>query len=187
LESPETGKDILRTRPFSRLQRPRAPHRNRGNARELRAFCRRPGKVGSDSNLEPIVSSGAGRTRTSAASIVLGPVVLLAKLPRLANGRRWIVLLLLGREALTFVEYKDRLCSGLVLLRLRDRRNEFGTASALNDLLGASSSSQCRCGYPYGEFRIGWSKNGFDIWVLGGGGDCINYSRIAPHFFQRLA
>jgi|SRR5580704_2451860 hypothetical protein len=28
----------------------------------------------------------------------------------------------------------------------------------------ASSSSQCRRGYPYGEFRIGWSKNGFDIW-----------------------
>src|ERR1700738_5183149 len=27
----------------------------------------------------------------------------------------------------------------------------------------ASSSSQCRLGYPYGEFRIGWSKNGFDI------------------------
>ena len=88
LESPDTGKDVLRTRPFSRLQRPRAPHRNRGNARELRAFCRRPGKVGSDLNREPIVSSGAGRTRTSAASIVLGPVVLLAKLPRLANGRR---------------------------------------------------------------------------------------------------
>src|SRR6202035_1150661 len=27
----------------------------------------------------------------------------------------------------------------------------------------ASSSSQCRRGYSYGEFRIGWSKNGSDI------------------------
>ena len=27
----------------------------------------------------------------------------------------------------------------------------------------ASSSSQYRWGYAYGEFRIGWSKNGLDI------------------------
>jgi hypothetical protein len=32
----------------------------------------------------------------------------------------------------------------------------------------ASSSSQCCWGYPYGEFRIGWSKNGLDIAVLDG-------------------
>src|SRR6266700_3965083 len=51
------------------------------------------------------------------------------------DDRSRIVLLLLGRKPLAFVEHKSRLCSHLMLLRFRDRSDEFGTAAALDDLL----------------------------------------------------
>ena len=84
----------------------------------------------------------------------------------LIDDRSRIVLLLFGRQPLAFVEDDLLLRAGLVFLRLRDRRDEFGAAASLEDLLrrlASSSSSQCRIGYRYGEFRIGWSKNGSDM------------------------
>lgn len=49
----------------------------------------------------------------------------------------------------------------------------------------ASSSSQCRPGYPYGEFRIGWSKTGSTsgarLWAAGL--EFMGYSRIRLHLF----
>src|ERR1700730_12636205 len=51
------------------------------------------------------------------------------------DDRSGVVLLLFGRKPLTFVEHKSRLCSGFAFLRLWDRCDEFGTASALNDFL----------------------------------------------------
>src|SRR5271157_5311630 len=51
------------------------------------------------------------------------------------DDRGGVVLLLLGRKPLSLVEYKSRLCSRFAFLRLWDRRDEFGTASALNGLL----------------------------------------------------
>src|SRR5262249_16890910 len=54
----------------------------------------------------------------------------------LVDDRGRIVLLLLGRKALAFVENKSRLRRGFALLRLGDRRNEFGAASIFDDALG---------------------------------------------------
>ena len=57
--------------------------------------------------------------------------------PDLVDDRGRVVLLLLGREALPFVE--DKALSApqlLALLRLRDRRDELGTAPGVDDLLG---------------------------------------------------
>src|SRR2546430_5636002 len=51
------------------------------------------------------------------------------------DDRRKVVLLVLGGEPLSLVEHKPRLCSGLALFRLWDRRDELGTTSVLNDLL----------------------------------------------------
>jgi hypothetical protein len=51
------------------------------------------------------------------------------------DDRGGVVLLLLGREPLAFVEDKSCLCGSLALLRLWDRRDEFGTASIVDDLL----------------------------------------------------
>src|ERR1700731_811667 len=56
------------------------------------------------------------------------------------DDRRGVVLLLFGRKPLAFVEHKSRLCSGFAFLRLWDRRDEFGTTSALNDLLRGLAS-----------------------------------------------
>src|SRR5437763_3195089 len=62
LQSPETGSQNRRYRDLGLQQRPHAWYLNRGNARKLRAICRRPGNAGShrtawwgwkDSNLQP--------------------------------------------------------------------------------------------------------------------------------------
>ena len=51
------------------------------------------------------------------------------------DDRSRVVLLLLRRKPLAFVEHESRLRGGFALLRLRDRRDEFGAAPALDDLL----------------------------------------------------
>lgn len=85
----------------------------------------------------------------------------------LVDDRGWIVLLLLGREALALVEYEYRLGSGLVLLRLGDWRDEFGTASVVDDLLGGLP---CVIEFPMPPGVSVWRvqnrvvENGFDIW-----------------------
>ena len=74
-----------------------------------------------------------------------------------------IVLLLLVGKPLAFVE-DDLLLLGFCfgLSGFGDRRDEFGAAAGVDDLLcrlACASSSQWRAGYSYGELSIGRSKN----------------------------
>ena len=61
--------------------------------------------------------------------------------PDFVDDRSGIVLLFLGGQPFALVEHKPRLFArGFPLLRLWDRRDEFGAASALDDLLCGLSS-----------------------------------------------
>ena len=77
----------------------------------------------------------------------------------LVDDRGRIVLLLLGREALALVEHEVRLCGGLCASSalgigvMNSARRRFSTICCVG--WPVSSSSQCRRGYSYGEFRIG--------------------------------
>lgn len=58
-------------------------------------------------------------------------------LPQFVDDRRRVVLLLLGRKALALIEHNVALSWRLLpLLRFRDRRDEFGTATPLADVPG---------------------------------------------------
>jgi hypothetical protein len=82
------------------------------------------------------------------------------------NDRGRIVLLLLGRKSLPFLEYESLCALALCFLGLGIGVMNFALRRlSIIFCVGwpASSSSQCRRGYSYGAFRIGLSKNVFHI------------------------
>ena len=115
--------------------------------------------------------------RTDAAELVMPPVLEEARrlrrhlpLVRIGQGtprvhvaadlvddRGRVVLLLLGRKPLAFVEYESLLCRGLALLRLRDRRDEFAPRRVSMICWWAARLVELPMprGYSYGELRIG--------------------------------
>ena len=79
----------------------------------------------------PPVLKEPGRFRRDLPLIGIGqapPCVHMAA--HFVDDRGGIVLLLLGRKPLAFVEDESRLCGGFALLRLWDRRDELGAAAA---------------------------------------------------------
>jgi hypothetical protein len=121
------------------IQHTFAPVRLRGNLREPdRRFCgfdlAEERADAAERVLTPMLQKAGGLRRDlPLTGAQLTPCVHIAA--DLVDNRGRIVLLLLRREALAFVEHKSRLGGGLALLGLGDRRDEFGTAPALDDLL----------------------------------------------------
>ena len=93
----------------------------------------RPGTL--ERVVSPMVQEARGFRGDSPATRVWQSAPLVYMTSELVDDRCRIVLLLLGREPLAFVEDELRLLYVAALLRLRDRRDELGAAASLDDLL----------------------------------------------------